>query len=124
MDGNFTEIKNLDTKSQHKKIIANIGNLTNKNQAIPLIGKKIYIKKKAIPQLKNEYYWSDLEGLQVINEQQEIIGKIAGYISTGAHDVMRVSNKNGEILIPWVMDVFIKNVDIVHTTVYVDWELC
>ncbi|RLA08933.1 MAG: 16S rRNA processing protein RimM [Gammaproteobacteria bacterium] len=119
----FEQIKALETKNHHNRIIANIDKLINKNQAIGLVGKKIYIKKDVIPKLENEYYWSELTGLQVINQSQDLIGEIIGHITTTVHDVMVVKNKNNqEVLIPWVMGVFIKNVDLKNLTVWVDWE--
>lgn len=52
-----------------------------------------------------------------------MIGEIIGHITTTVHDVMVVKNKNNqEVLIPWVMGVFIKNVDLKNLTVWVDWE--
>jgi 16S rRNA processing protein RimM len=40
---------------------------------------------------EDEYYWSDLVGLRVINEQDENLGEITEMFETGAHDIMRVA---------------------------------
>lgn len=51
----------------------------------------------------NEFYWTDLIGLEVLNTVDERLGKIAGLIETGAHAVLRVVADDGaERLLPFV----------------------
>jgi 16S rRNA processing protein RimM len=43
-------------------------------------------------------------------------------METGAHDVMRVRTESGDELIPFVMDVVVKAVDMTNKRIVVDWE--
>jgi len=52
---------------------------------------------------KDEFYWADLIGLEVINTAGERLGKVAGLIETGANDVLRVvGDDEAERLLPFV----------------------
>ena len=84
--------------------------------------------KAALPDLdENEFYWFQLEGLQVINLQDETLGTVHHLIETGANDVLVVkptdqSLDDQERLIPWIRGQVIKQVDIAGGIVLVDWE--
>jgi 16S rRNA processing protein RimM len=52
---------------------------------------------------KNEFYWTDLIGLDVINAADERLGKVVGLIETGANAVLRVlGDDQVERLLPFV----------------------
>jgi 16S rRNA processing protein RimM len=85
----------------------------------------IAIKRDQLPALsEGEYYWQDLIGLEVFNQDQISLGKISQITETGANDVL-VINKDGKnkknILIPLVMDVYVKQVDLSARQMHVDW---
>lgn len=69
----------------------------------------------------NEYYWADLEGLQVINRQGEHLGMIDHLFETGANDVMVIRGER-ERLLPFVGAVVL-TVDLQKREMVVDWEL-
>jgi 16S rRNA processing protein RimM len=47
--------------------------------------------REALPTTdEGEFYWSDLIGLDVINNAEERLGKVAGLIETGASSVLRL----------------------------------
>ncbi len=81
--------------------------------------------KSDLPKLSNEsYYWSDLEGLSVLNSEEKLIGIVDSLIETGANDVMVVNTtKDKRILIPFVMHAIIKEVSIELNYVKVDWSI-
>jgi len=57
---------------------------------------------------EGEYYICDLLGMQVKNEQGEILGNLEDVISTGSNDVYVVKNNlNKEILVPALKDVIL-----------------
>jgi len=89
------------------------------------INSKIKIRRSELPKLSNEsHYWSDLEGLSVLNSEEKLIGIVDSLIETGANDVMVVNTtKDKRILIPFVMHEIIKEVSIELNYVKVDWQI-
>jgi 16S rRNA processing protein RimM len=72
-----------------------------------------------------EFYWLDLIGLQVINQQGVELGVVDHLMETGANDVLVVRDKkqaNKEQLVPFVIDKFVKSVDLENKTILVDWD--
>jgi 16S rRNA processing protein RimM len=75
------------------------------------------------PTEQDEFYWTDLIGLQVVNRQGERLGKVVELISTGAHEVLRVLSEAGtERLLPFIEQV-VEEVDLENRIVRVAWEL-
>src|SRR5260364_20333 len=79
---------------------------------------------------KDEYYWTDLIGLQVINTAGEILGIVRNLLDHGAHAVLCVephasnaasAGQNRELLIPFV-NAYILEVDLGHHQMIVDWR--
>ena len=86
---------------------------------------ELALEQEKLPTLtEGEYYWHDLIGLEVYNQDQINLGKIKNIVETGANDVL-VINKIGEnkieTLIPLVMGVYVKRVDLIDKTIFVDW---
>jgi len=112
-------------KKLNSKIIVKLEKIDDRTTAEFLINSKIQILRSDLPKLSNEsYYWSDLEGLNVLNLEEKIIGNIESLIETGANDVMVINSlKNKRILIPFVMHQIIKEVNIELNFVKVDWPM-
>jgi 16S rRNA processing protein RimM len=67
----------------------------------------------------DEYYWSQLKGLAVIDRQRGPIGCLQQIFSTAAHDTYVVKGALGEIMIPAVKQ-FILEVNLQEQVVMVD----
>jgi len=67
----------------------------------------------------NEYCWSDLIGLEVINVQDEVLGKVTELLETGANDVLVVEGER-ERLLPFIAQVILQ-VDLEAGRINVDW---
>ena len=103
-------------------IIAKFTSINSPEEAKRLTGTEIAITKSQLPALKqNEYYWSDLIGLTVINQKAEILGKVAYLIPTGSNDVLVVKGEK-EHAIPYLLGTVITNIDLIKKEIYVDWE--
>ena len=75
---------------QGKGIVAQLASIVDRDQAESLIGSKILVPSDALPKLpEGEYYWHQLLGLAVSNQDQEL-GVIASLMETGANDVLVV----------------------------------
>ena len=75
------------------------------------VGYNVYGLKEDVELDDDEYFYDDLIGCQIINNDQEI-GKVESVYFNGAHDVLTVQTANKKIAIPYV-DAFIENEDIV-----------
>ena len=71
-----------------------------------------------------QYFWTDLQGLTIINTQGITLGTLSHLLDNGAHDIMVVnSEKMPDILIPYVEPDIVKSVDLANKVITVDWEL-
>lgn len=125
----------LDGRVQGKTIIAQLAGCNSREDAEPFIGSIIAIKKEDLRELSaGEYYWIDLIGLTVINQQKITLGKVQEMIPTGANDVLVVKNKSStmagkadnnikaEYLIPYIPGQYILNIDLNKEIIQVDWD--
>jgi 16S rRNA processing protein RimM len=85
-------------------------------------GTEIYVARSALPPPKpDEYYWVDLEGLDVKTTEGVALGQVSHLFSTGANDVVVVRGDR-ERMIPFVQPDFVKSVDFEANLVVVDWD--
>ena len=112
-------------RKQNNKIVVKLEKIDDRNTAESLINSKIQILRSDLPKLSNEnYYWSDLVGLSVLNSEETVIGKIESLIETGANDVMVIITlKDERILIPFVMHEIIKEVNVELNYIKIDWSI-
>lgn len=99
--------------------------IDDRNQAALFKGSEIWVAKSELSDLNDdEFYWFQLEGLQVENIQGEVLGKVTRMMETGANDVMVVKDAAAkeEILIPYVREQVIKQVSLEQKTITVDWQ--
>lgn len=74
--------------------------------------------EKMKPLEDGEYYWSDLMGLDVVDENDEPLGRIASIFPTGSNDVYVCKNGDREIMLPAVESV-IKKIDLKRRVIVV-----
>ena len=104
--------------SAHKKgILLSLDGVDNRNLAEDLVGKEILIDRDQLPEPEEDtWYWQDLLGLDVFDHQKGFIGKITNIFPTGANDVLVVTDKTRETLVPMHKH-FVESVDIEKKTV-------
>ncbi len=92
----------LEGRLQGKVIVARLKGVDSREDAALLTGASILVYRTDLPALrKDEYYWSDLIGMTVINTDNVPFGTVTRLFETGANDVM-VVNGERERLIPWI----------------------
>lgn len=107
--------------SQHTWV-AQLSGCEDRDQALLLRGMLIQIPRTALPPLaENQYYWTDLEGLAVYDENNVFLGTIDYLFETGANDVIVVKNQEKVIFIPYVYGEVIKTVDLIQKKMTVVW---
>lgn len=122
--GEWIEIKVSGGHLQGKGVVMGIANVTDRDQVQPLIGAELAIKKSQLePVEDDEFYWTDLVGLTVMNLEDDVLGRVDHLLETGANDVLVVSaeGSKAERLIPFVMEDIVKLVDLDNKIIRVDW---
>lgn len=124
--GEWVELKVADGRVQGKGVVISLEGITDPDHVLPLIGTELAITQKQLkPTEQDEFYWSELTGLTVINLHDEVLGQVESLLETGANDVLVVQDKEHETqrLIPFVMDEVIELVDLDNKVIRVNWEL-
>jgi len=108
-------------------LLVKLQGIDDRDTALALKSKHVAVPREALPEVgEDEYYWSDLIGLTVRNQQNVDFGKIVDVFETGANDVLVVKQTEGqqgdkERLIPFIADVVL-GVDMQAKTMLVDWD--
>jgi len=117
------EYEDVKGRAQGKGIVAHLPGVESRDAAAALVGAEIRILRSALPKPKRgEYYWADLEGLDVSNLEGVEFGKVSHLFSTGANDVLVVVGDGRERLVPFVIGEFVKEVDLGSGRILVDWD--
>ena len=120
-NNSWKEIYFEDSKQQLDNVIVKLPNCDSPEEARNFTNIKIAIWSKQLPKLQtNEYYWSELIGLKVVNSQGLDLGVIQDLTATGANDVLIVIG-DCKRLIPYISKVILE-VELIKKIVRVDWE--
>lgn len=104
-----------------KGLVARLEGYTDRDQAAELVGGDIGINRHELVKLNEEYYWVDLIGLEVLDEQGYSFGRIKDLMETGANDVMIVEGER-ERLIPFLRNDVVRQVDLAQKIMIVRWD--
>ena len=109
-------------RRQGKGLVAQLEGIDDREAALSLRGSQIGVLRSQLPALDDEeYYWADLQGMQVMTRQGVNLGIVTGLMETGANDVMVVRGDR-ERLIPYVPDQYVVSVDATAGVLEVDWD--
>ena len=119
--GEWQPINIIETKWHSNQLLVHIDNIDDRDIAKQYTNKNIGIEREQLPQLKEgEYYWADLIGLTVINQNSKILGKIDYFEATGSNDVFVVKGEK-EYCLPYLDDI-VKEIDLETGTMKVNWD--
>lgn len=114
-------------------VVAQLVGVTDRNVAEALKGAAVSIPRSRFPVLsEDEFYWTELIGLEVENLQGESLGSVTDMMSNGPQSILRIKPATSaeaasddaaqERLIPFV-EAFIIKVDKEAKKITVDWGL-
>jgi len=114
----------------NKELIIKIQNINDRKTAYFFNNLDIFVDSLQFPKLKKgEYYWKDLIGCQVITMFNCLLGIVIDLIKTGSNDVLIVQsfqnnyfNNKKNIMIPFIKNLVIKNIDLLTNIIYIDWD--
>lgn len=119
--GQWQEIE-IETGREHGQgVVAKFLNYDNPESASHFTGSEIAIYREELPAAEaGKYYWTDLQGLRVINLEGVELG-IVDYMFTAGNDIMVIKGQR-ERLIPFVMNHTVKSVELDKKQIIVDWD--
>ncbi len=96
--------------SKKKNFLVKLEGFDSVGKSKRIVGKTITIEESKLPAVKeDEYYFYQVIGMKVYDEDGNYLGKIADVIQTGSNDVFVVKNENGEeLMIPSIKDYILK----------------
>ncbi len=112
-------------------LVVHLKGINDRSQAEELGRIDIAIEKQLLPVLEEgEFYWHQLLGLKVTScfeGRKTPLGVVDRLLETGANDVLVVKPDQGSVddrerLVPYVPDLYIKNVDIDQGCILVNWD--
>ena len=103
-------------------LVAQVEGIDAREAAAALRGAEIGVPRDDLPELPpGEYYQRDLVGMRVANREGVAFGRVAGFLESGAHPLLQVTDDAGvERLIPWVGH-YVIQVDVDAGRIDVDW---
>ena len=110
-------------KKSGKTLILKFKDINSIEEIEMLKNTDLFISALDLPKLKkNEFYWKDLIGMEVISTKGDRFGKVIEMIEAGSRDVMRIKDKNNKksILIPFEFGVFVEEVK--NNQILVNWD--
>ena len=121
--GAVTEIAGAKGRPQGKGLVACLPGVDDRDTAAALVGSDIHVAREQLPPPgKDEYYWVDLEGLEVVTTEGAALGRVSHLFATGANDVVVVRDGARERLIPFVQGSYVRSVDLSGGRMVVDWD--
>lgn len=112
-------------RRQGPRLVARIEEIDSREDAERLAGVELRIPIDALPESgPGQYYWKDLLNLRVLNLESAELGRVHGLLDAGVHDILVIRREDGgrDHLVPFVLDRYIREVDLDAGTVVVDWQ--
>lgn len=120
LEGQKTNLKKIkDIRINRKHFLLELEGVEDVDAANALVGCQVLIPSDKLEELpEGEYYWRDIVGLDVVTEDDEILGRIEKVFSTGSNDVYVCTGGEREILLPAIADV-VREIDIANGRIVV-----
>lgn len=113
----------LKTEINHKFILAEIDRYDTREQVAALTNREIAVRQSQLKKLaSNEYYWHELIGMTVVNQNNALIGIVDSLMATGSNDVLVVVGER-RVLIPYLLGDVVLTIDSVCRVITVEWDL-
>ncbi len=100
--GGATERRRVEEARRQGRVWAvKLGGVGDRTEAEKLIGSAVLAEREALGDAgEGLHFWGDLEGLPVETVTGQVVGRVTGLYETGAADVLVVTGRRGEVLIP------------------------
>ena len=128
IDQNQKTFKIDQFRRQPKGLLVHVDGYNDPESARQLTGVELSVMADTMPEsIIGEFYWHQLLGMKVVNQQAELFGQVTKLMETGANDVLVIaptedSLDDRERLVPYLVDTVIVAVDLDGSTIMVNWE--
>lgn len=121
--GEVQTVDGVRGRKQGKGLVARLPGVDDRDQAAALVGRDILVDRGQLPApAEGEFYWADLEGLEVVTTEGVVLGRVSHLVATGANDVLVVHGGGKEHLLPFVRERYVQDVDMEAGRIVVDWD--
>lgn len=125
--GEVKQVVMTSGRLQNKVLVAKLKGLDDREVARSYADFEICVPRSELPALAgDEYYWFQLQGLKVVNQDGQWLGVVDHLLETGANDVLVVKPVDGSLddrerLLPYTEQCVLK-VDLAAGLMQVDWD--
>jgi len=121
--GEMDTVDEVRGRKQGKGLVASLPGVDDRDRAAALVGTDILVDRDQLPPPgEGAYYWADLESLEVVTVEGVPLGRVSHLVATGANDVLVVRGGKKEHLLPFVMERYVREVDMEAGRIIVDWD--
>ncbi|WP_245835592.1 ribosome maturation factor RimM [Polynucleobacter cosmopolitanus] len=120
----------VKTAKEHSgQILLGLEDINDRDQALAIKGMAVYVSRADFPEEEDDsFYWVDLIGLSVINEQGQTLGLVVDLMDNGAQSILcvRLEGQKEDRLIPFIESVIKsvnKDANDPERQIVVDWQL-
>ena len=104
--------KVVSSSVQKNMVLCTFEGLDSVEAAAAMKGTVLYAKREDFKLRKGDYFWADIMGLPVIDDETgEVYGTLSNILTPGAHQVYVVKREAGDFMIPAVPE-FIKEISL------------
>lgn len=90
-------------------IVARVVGCNNRNDAEKLVRRGLYCRRDALPAaVENEFYISDLVGLEVLDQENKPVGTVSAIFNFGAGDIIEIKmlESGKKEMFPFTKEIF------------------
>jgi 16S rRNA processing protein RimM len=121
-DGSWESLEVAEGRRHGKGVVARLEGIDDREAARALLGLEIAVDRDRLGMAgPGEYFWTDLEGLEVVTTEGRTLGVVDHLFETGANDVMVVKGDR-ERLVPFSEPEPVREVDLEDRRILVDWD--
>ena len=108
----YTELKVVRSSVQKNMVLTAFEGVETVEAAQAMKGTVLYAKREDFRLRRGEYFWADMIGLPVIDDESgEVYGSLVNILTPRAHQVYVVKRGEGEFMIPAVPE-FIREISL------------
>lgn len=120
--GQWHELTGIKVQEHGNAILLHIEGCDSPEDARRYTNAKIAVVRELFSALDDdEFYWNDLAGLTVINQDDVTLGTVDYIFETGSNDVLVVKGER-EHLVPFLYGEVILKVDLTQKVIRVQWD--